>query len=109
MLFFNGFSFNATNFFLLFCVFCINVLPIYLLFVNTKSYGIFDSFEYPNAASIPESGTAATISASTGICVAKNLPAFSLNSCTLIPSNIESGLAKYIYSNTHIPFFSLLS
>ena len=38
-------NFNETEFFLLLWLFWIKVLPIYLLFVKTISYGIPDSLE----------------------------------------------------------------
>ena len=54
------------------------------------------------AAGIPESGTATTTSASM-LCSLNNCsPALILDSCTSSPSIIESGLAKYIYSNAQV-------
>ena len=75
----------------------INDLPIYLFLIKPIPYGIFDSWEYPSAASRPESGTPITTSASIGASLANILPAFCLAACTDTPSIIESGLAKYIY------------
>ena len=78
------------------------VLPIYLFLMKPSSNGIPEALAKPNAASSPESGTPTTTSASTGYALARKAPALTLESCTETPSRIESGLAKYIYSNTHI-------
>ena len=70
------------------------LLPIYLFLINPIPYGILLSLEYPNAASIPESGTPITTSASIGASLANISPAFCLAAWTLEPSITESGLAK---------------
>ena len=68
-----------------------------------------DCSEYPIAASIPESGTPITTSASTLLSSASSAPALFRASCTDVPSTIESGLEKYMYSNeqSDFSFFSV--
>ena len=56
--------------------------------------GIPDAFEYPWAAARPESGTPATISASTGYAFARASPAFILDSYIDIPSILLSRREK---------------
>ena len=74
---------------------------------ETESVALFNAInedlsEYPMAAGIPESGTATTTSASILCSLYNCSPAFTLVSCTSRPSIIESGLAKYIYSNAQV-------
>ena len=76
--------------------------------INAIPYGIPDSSEYPSAATLPDSGTPTTISASTGWSFASILPAIILESYTLTPSILLSGLAKYIYSKIHFAHLSHL-
>ncbi len=86
-----------------------NVRPTYLFFTSPSPKGIPDSSAYPMAATVPESGTAMTISASAGYCLASIRPAFLRLLYTLLPSRLLSGLAKYTNSKEQRAFLVLLS
>ena len=70
------------------------VRPTYEFFTRPRSYGMPDSWAYPTAAGVPDSGTGITMSASAGCSLANRRPTSTRVACTFRPAMVVSGRAR---------------